>query len=101
MSLNPDIKSSLQTKSTRNKLIRNEKRQSQYIKIYTPVKEGLISPSLSSNNTSEEIEIVEVFSKSDMISNKQLRGNCFLQYNGFFYDLSRIKWQGSSRYNFI
>lgn len=46
----------------------------------------------------EEEKLFEVYSKTDLITNKQLRGNCFLQHNGFFYDLSLIKWSKSKKY---
>lgn len=89
-------------KSSGNNYIKNKKRYLENIEPNTAVKqENNATANYSSVNSTEEIEIVEVYFTSDMISKKQLRGNCFLQYNGFFYDLSYIKWPGSLRYILI
>ena len=88
-------KLSQRTNAKREKFNRNNKRQLENKN--DTLKEAVNSTNTSSNNSTEDNEIIEVYSTSDIISNKQLRGNCFLYFNGFFYDLSLIKWPGSSR----
>ncbi len=86
----------------RNKFMKNKKRQLQNNNpnktLIEEINKAMNSTNNSSNNSTEDIEIVEEYITSDMISKQQLRGNCFLYYNGFFYDLSKIKWAETSRY---
>lgn len=66
------------------------------MQLQSPIENVYFTNNSSINST--EDNLIEVYSTSDLISKKQLRGNCFLQYNGFFYNLKLIKWPGTNRY---
>lgn len=51
----------------------------------------------SDTNNQNLFEDEENFFTVDFNAQKEIRGNCFAFNNGYFYDLSNIKWSGGSR----
>jgi len=78
-------------KSNRNKFMRKKQMQLQ-----NPIKNVYFTNNSSINSSDDEL--IEVSSTSGLIKKKHIRGNCFLLYDGFFYNLELIKWPGTNRY---